>query len=211
MADIRSPLARNIVVLTGAGISTSAGIPDFRSPDTGLYANLQELDLPFPEAVFELNFFRENPKPFWTLAKEIYPGKHYVRSSVGELYLLHDIPRLYELSTYDITQPTATHYFLALLARHTVLERVFTQNIDTLEHLAGLSPSKIVEAHGSFATAHCLTCRTEASTEHVLKSGVRRGEVVRCAEKGCEGLVKPDIVFFGEGLPKKFYSAARVS
>lgn len=50
------------MVLTGAGISTSAGIPDFRSPETGLYANLEKLNLPFPEAVFELNYFRKNPK-----------------------------------------------------------------------------------------------------------------------------------------------------
>lgn len=37
---------------TGAGLSTAAGIPDFRSPDTGIYANLARLDLPYPEAVF---------------------------------------------------------------------------------------------------------------------------------------------------------------
>ena len=120
------------------------------------------------------------------------------------------IPSVLEMTADELTQPTPTHYFLALLARHSVLERVFTQNIDTLEHLAGLDDYKVVEAHGSFATAHCLTCRKEAFTEHVLKSGVRRGEVVRCSEKGCDGLVKPDIVFFGEGLPKKFFSAARV-
>lgn len=53
--------AKNIVVLTGAGISTSAGIPDFRSPETGLYANLERLNLPFPEAVFELGYFKKNP------------------------------------------------------------------------------------------------------------------------------------------------------
>lgn len=48
----------NIIVMAGAGISTSAGIPDFRSPGTGLYSQLQKYDLPTPEAVFHLDFFR---------------------------------------------------------------------------------------------------------------------------------------------------------
>lgn len=48
----------NVVVMAGAGISTSAGIPDFRSPGTGLYSQLEKYNLPFPEAVFHLDFFR---------------------------------------------------------------------------------------------------------------------------------------------------------
>ena len=48
----------NIIVMAGAGISTSAGIPDFRSPGTGLYSQLEKYDLPAPEAVFHLDFFR---------------------------------------------------------------------------------------------------------------------------------------------------------
>lgn len=48
----------NIVIMAGAGISTSAGIPDFRSPGTGLYSQLEKYNLPFPEAVFHLDFFR---------------------------------------------------------------------------------------------------------------------------------------------------------
>ena len=55
---IRSGQCRRVIVLTGAGVSVSAGIPDFRTPGTGLYDNLQEYGLPFAEAVFDLGFFR---------------------------------------------------------------------------------------------------------------------------------------------------------
>jgi NAD-dependent SIR2 family protein deacetylase len=48
----------NILVMSGAGISTSAGIPDFRSPGTGLYSQLEKYNLPFPEAIFQIDFFR---------------------------------------------------------------------------------------------------------------------------------------------------------
>lgn len=134
-------------------------------------------------------------------------------------------------------QPTSTHHLLNLLSTHHLLLRLFTQNIDTLEHLTGLDPTKIVEAHGSFASSHCLTCGKEASREYVLSAGVRQGEVVRCAaerrgssnsnsnlsstgnllganEKSkskCGGLIKPDIVFFGEGLPDRFFKSLGVS
>merc|ERR1712185_460073 len=65
---------RNIVVMCGAGISVSAGIPDFRTPGTGLYDNLQKYDLPFAEAVFDIDYFKRNPVPFYHLARELFPG-----------------------------------------------------------------------------------------------------------------------------------------
>jgi hypothetical protein len=48
----------NIIVMSGAGISTSAGIPDFRTPGTGLYSRLEKYNLPNPQAIFTLDFFR---------------------------------------------------------------------------------------------------------------------------------------------------------
>lgn len=53
----------------------SAGIPDFRTPGTGLYSQLEKYKLPRPEAIFSIDFFRRNPQPFHTLAKELFPGE----------------------------------------------------------------------------------------------------------------------------------------
>ncbi|PBP24425.1 NAD-dependent deacetylase sirtuin-2 [Diplocarpon rosae] len=167
-----------IVVMTGAGISTKAGIPDFRSPDTGLYANLARLDLPHPEAVFDISFFRENPNPFYVLAKELYPGKFY---------------------------PTVSHSFISLLNKKKTLKMLFTQNIDCLERQAGVPADKIIEAHGSFASQRCIDCKTEYPDDQ-MKVAVEKGDVPHCMVPQCNGLVKPDIVFFGEALPESFHS-----
>ncbi|KAH0565776.1 hypothetical protein GP486_000821 [Trichoglossum hirsutum] len=173
---IKEGKARRIVVLTGAGISTSAGIPDFRSPGTGLYANLARLNLPYAEAVFDISYFRRNPLPFYTLAHELYPGKY---------------------------RPTITHYFIRLLSDKGLLFKLFTQNIDCLEREAGVPDHKIVEAHGSFARQSCIDCKT-AFPEDLMKKAIQRKEVPYCKTLQCNGLVKPEIVFFGEQLPAEF-------
>ncbi|CAO3591410.1 unnamed protein product [Absidia cylindrospora] len=166
---------KNVIVMSGAGISTASGIPNFRSKKTGLYDNLQKFDLPYAEAIFDIDYFQERPEPFYALAKELYPGKYY---------------------------PTKTHYFIRLLHEKNMLLRNFTQNIDTLERICGLDEDKIVEAHGSFATASCTECDQDADMENV-KYQILRSQLPRCS--ACKGLIKPDITFFGENLPKRFF------
>ena len=58
--DIKKRQIKNIIVLTGAGISVSAGIPDFRSKGTGVYANLAKYNLPKKEDIFSLDYFIDN-------------------------------------------------------------------------------------------------------------------------------------------------------
>jgi NAD-dependent histone deacetylase SIR2 len=81
---------------------------------------------------------------------------------------------------------------------------LFTQNIDCLERAAGIPADRIVEAHGSFASQRCIDCK-EVFEDAKMRGFVARGEVPRCVREGCGGLVKPDIVFFGEALPGRFF------
>ncbi|XP_043653518.1 NAD-dependent protein deacetylase Sirt2 [Drosophila teissieri] len=168
---------RNIVTMVGAGISTSAGIPDFRSPGSGLYSNLKKYKLPHPTAIFDLDYFEKNPAPFFALAKELYPGSFI---------------------------PTPAHYFVRLLNDKGLLQRHYTQNIDTLDRLTGLPEDKIIEAHGSFHTNHCIKCRREYDMAW-MKAEIFADRLPKC--KKCNGVVKPDIVFFGENLPQRFYTS----
>ncbi|EOO01686.1 putative sir2 family protein [Phaeoacremonium minimum UCRPA7] len=153
-------------------------VPDFRSPTTGLYANLARLNLPYAEAVFDISYFRQKPEPFYVLAKELYPGNY---------------------------APTISHVFITLLANKGLLSMLFTQNIDCLEREAGVPDELIVEAHGSFATQRCIECK-RTFPDDKMKQYVLKGEVPHCLDKQCDGLVKPDIVFFGEQLPASFYN-----
>lgn len=176
---------RHIVVVTGAGVSVSCGIPDFRSRN-GIYARLSVdfPDLPNPQAMFDINFFRHNPLPFYKFAKEIYPGQF---------------------------QPSLCHRFIALLESRDQLLRNYTQNIDTLEQAASLT--RIVQCHGSFATASCTNCKYQVDCE-VIRSDIMSQIVPKCPR--CEtsdlekfAVMKPDIVFFGEGLSDVFFDTLK--
>ena len=170
---------RRVVVMVGAGISVSAGIPDFRSPDTGLYANLAEYGLPFAEAIFDIDYFRSNPRPFYKLCSSIWPGTH---------------------------APTDTHRFIRLLHDKGVLLRCFTQNIDSLENAAGVPADAIVAAHGNFDSASVIDGGGPVPVDELREAlAPDKGEAGwRELRRRHGGLVKPDIVFFGEDLPPRF-------
>ncbi|CAJ1452440.1 unnamed protein product [Effrenium voratum] len=171
---------KNVVVMCGAGISTSAGIPDFRTPGSGLYDNLQRYNLSQPELIFDLAFFQSQPAPFYELCKELWPG------------------------TY---RPTRAHYFIRLLEEKGVLRRCYTQNIDSLERQAGLSPEKVVAAHGNMDEAHVLDSVPERKVdiEDVRRAIFAGEEGWQALRQAHGGLVKPKIVMFGEDLPDRFW------
>ncbi len=171
--------SERVLVVSGAGISVSCGIPDFRS-EGGIYTMLGEYDLPSPESMFDLRYFRCNPVPFFQFVREFLPGKYH---------------------------PSSTHYFIKLLNQKGKLLRNYTQNIDGLELEAGVSEDCVCQCHGSFSTA---TCQNGSCGRRVLLSEIEdsiRAQKLPMCEICCDpsGILKPDIVFFGEPLGNIFH------
>ncbi len=178
---IASGKIKHVVVLTGAGISVNAKLPDFRSED-GIFARMaKEYKLEKPEQMFHLDYFKEHPGVFLRSCETLMSG------------------------TFE---PTVSHYFIRLLQEKGLLLRCFTQNIDMLHTKSGIDDELLVEAHGSFKSACCVKCSCSHSIERVRKA-MLEGAVPRCGWNKCKGLVKPDVVLYGEPLPRRFANCAR--
>ena len=161
--------ASNIVALTGAGLSTAAGIPDFRGPQ-GIYVTRQY----DPEKTFDILGFKREPEYFYQFAADFTELLSRIR-------------------------PTFAHTFLARLERAGKLSSVISQNIDMLHQAAG--SSYVIELHGSLLSATCCACSKRYAPLDVTwwqraMAANPRTLVALCLS--CGGVIKPDIVFYGE-------------
>ena len=167
--------SKSTVALTGAGVSTFSGIPDFRSSD-GIYSKqYKHLSV---EEVISLPLFKRNPEIFYSWAKD-------------EWYNLADF------------EPSIVHIALAKLEEAGKLDGLYTQNIDMLHTRAG--SRKVYELHGSAAHHHCTSCRASYPFDEIYAT-VKSGSVPKCTK--CGGVIKPDIIFYGENLDNSLLTRA---
>ncbi len=160
--------ARRVVALTGAGISTDSGIPDFRGPQGVWTKN------PVAEKLSNIHYYLADPE---------------VRKASWQNRLSSPAWR---------AQPNAGHLALVHLERMQRLHALITQNIDELHQLAGNSPERVIEVHGTMRRFMCWGCGMRGPMQAVLER-VRAGEEdPRCRD--CGGILKSDTISFGQQL-----------
>ena len=164
--------ARHLVALTGAGISTPSGIPDFRSPDSGLWTHANPMD------VATIYAFRQHPQDFYDW---IHP--------LAVLTLA--------------AEPNAAHLALVQMERFGPLKAVITQNIDMLHTRAG--SQNVLEVHGHMREMSCLRCFDIIPSAAILNEFLITAETPHCS---CGGVLKPNVILFGEQLPVRTMNRA---
>jgi NAD-dependent SIR2 family protein deacetylase len=187
-----------LFVLTGAGCSTDSGIPDYRDVDG--------------------EWKRRRPVMFQDfIANERARKRYWARSIAG-------------FRRIRCARPNEAHYSLASLERRGRIAQLVTQNVDGLHQAAG--SQNVIDLHGRIDTVRCLECERRSSREHLQLELARRNpefaeldaveapdgdadlehvefdllDVPAC--EVCGGLLKPDVVFFGEGVPPQRVSRA---
>ncbi len=157
-----------IVVLTGAGISTESGIPDFRGPQGVWTKN------PAAEKTATLQYYLSDPE----IRKQAWRNR--VNSEMWK------------------AEPNTGHRALAELEKKAALDTLVTQNVDGLHQLAGSSPERIVEIHGTVHRCMCMSCEWRGAMDDTLER-VRAGEEdPACLE--CGGILKSATISFGQNL-----------
>jgi NAD-dependent deacetylase len=160
--------SRRIVVLTGAGISTDSGIPDFRGPQ---------------------GVWTKDPQAEKQATLQHYVADPDVRRRAWRTRL--------ESPAWE-AKPNDGHKALVTLERRGTLDTLITQNVDGLHQLAGSSPEKVIEIHGTMREVVCLECGERAPMERAL-ARVRAGEDDPPC-RSCGGILKSATISFGQGL-----------
>lgn len=160
--------AQRIVVLTGAGISTESGIPDFRGPQ---------------------GVWTKNPAAEKLATLQHYMAEPDVRRLSWKARLAHE--------TWD-AKPNAGHFALVRLETSGRLDTLITQNIDGLHQLAGSSPERIIEIHGTIHEVVCMRCGERGPMQLTL-ARVRDGEDDPPC-RSCGGILKSATISFGQSL-----------
>lgn len=166
--------ARYAVLLSGAGISTPSGIPDFRSEGSGLWTRVD------PMEVASLPVFRHAPERFF----------EWFRPLAAQMYR---------------AEPNAAHKAVAELEHSGYLKSVITQNIDSLHQKAG--SRHVIQVHGTLETLTCRECFYKTEAAPYLDPFIEHGLIPRCPH--CGGILKPDVILFGEQLPQKAWLEAQ--
>jgi NAD-dependent deacetylase len=165
--------SENVVALTGAGMSTESGIPDFRTPGSGLWTKVD------PGEIASISSYVANPgknmKFLLELGMQIFKAK-----------------------------PNEGHRALTRLQKMGRLEGVMTQNIDGLHQRA--HTKNVIELHGTANEAKCMKC-DETYPITVLVNQIIKGDTQPTCKK-CNGILKPNAVFFGEALESDVLQAA---
>lgn len=161
--------ASNIVILTGAGISTESGVPDFRSPG-GL----------------------------WEKFRIVQYGE-YIQSEAARIEDWHR--RFFMADQVGQVEPNIGHTKIAEWMNLGKCSCLITQNVDGLHMRGGAHLDKLIEIHGNATTASCITCGEHHSMQTCRTLFEATGESPKC--QSCDGLVKADIVMFGEKMPVK--------
>jgi len=144
------------IALTGAGISTESGIPDFRGKN-GIWSKYDINEYGTIES------FIKNPSKIWKFFEEMIDG-------------------------FKNAKPNIAHIALAEMEKEGIVKAIITQNVDNLHAKAG--SKNIIEFHGNFSKLKCIKCGRKFDMEEEMRI---------C---GCGGLVKPDMIMFGEEIPK---------
>lgn len=172
--------ASQILVFSGAGLSTESGIPDFRGPD-GLWTKVDPDDFTIQRYVVN----RDLRVQGWRMHVD------------GELW-----------GARSRVQPNPGHMAIVRLHEESRLAGVVTQNVDGLHYKAGLDDDMVAELHGNVRNSHCMTCETRWPTETVLQWVDAGEEDPTCPV--CGGMVKTDTIMFGEMLPEEEVRQASV-